>query len=141
MSATKKIKLNSSLRDRQNQISWQNTNLKPDDELVWKNYIDKLYNTPEYKFRPKKGHDQNLKFSLDLHGMTVQQAFNATRQFLEEHRINGSRTAIIISGKGGKIADELPLWIANVEFIRKCEPIIDSTGEAGAYTIYFYAKR
>jgi len=114
--------------------------LTPEDEKVWNSYIGNLYSKPEHRFQPPKGRDESLKFSLDLHGMTVQQAFNAVRQFLEEHRINGSKTAVVISGKSGKIADELPLWIANIEYVRKCEPILDSVGKAGAYSIYFYAR-
>jgi len=112
-----------------------------EDKHIWESYINNLYNTPEEKFRPTKGRDQNLKSSVDLHGMTIQTAFNTTKQFLEEHRINGSRSVLIVTGKSGKISDELPLWVENLGFIRKCEPVVDSMGECGAYLIHLYANR
>lgn len=116
-------------------------NLSNEDEKVWNSYIKQVFSKPEHKFKPAKGPDQSLPYSLDLHGMTVQQAFNNVRLFLEEHRICGSRTAIVITGKGGKITDELPLWIENLGFIRKCDPILDSDGEHGAYLLTLYARR
>jgi DNA-nicking Smr family endonuclease len=115
--------------------------LSDDDATVWNTYIQDLWSRPEAKFQPKKGHDYRLKFSLDLHGMTIQQAFNATKLFVDEHRINGSKSFVIISGKSGKIADELPFWVDNIPCVRKIEPIIDSQGASGAYIVYLYARK
>jgi len=141
MSAAKSFKTNSPSVFRLEQLNSISSTLTSDDEKVWNSYIENLYSKPEHKFQPKKGRDHSLPYSLDLHGLTIQQAFNATRQFLEEHRINGSRSAVIVTGKGGKISDELPAWTENLGFIRKCEPISDSTGGSGAYLISLYAKR
>ena len=116
-------------------------NLTDNDTKVWNSYIKDLWNKPETKFNPKKGTDHALQFSLDLHGMSIQQAFTATNIFVEEHRINGSKSVIIISGKSGKIADELPFWIENIGCVRKIEPILDSQGGAGAYLISLFTQR
>ena len=115
--------------------------LSDEDAKTWNTYIQNVWSKPETKFQPKKGRDDSLQFSLDLHGMTIQQAFNATRLFVEEHRINGSKSFVIISGKSGKIADELPFWVENIPCVRKIEPIMDSRGDSGAYVVYLYAKR
>jgi DNA-nicking Smr family endonuclease len=142
MSAAKSSKTNSlsDVRPIQSR-SDATTTISSDDEKIWKSYIENLYSKPEHNFRPNKGHDYTLKYSLDLHGLTIQQAFNATRQFLEEHNINGSRSAVIVTGKGGKISDELPAWTKNLGFVRKCEPIMDGSGSHGAYLISLYARR
>jgi len=140
MSAAKQLK-SRSLSGR-SVTHWNSQDqVKPEDQRVWNAYIENLQKKPQESFRPKKGHDQTLRSSLDLHGLTIQQAFNATGQFLEEHNINGSRSVVIICGKSGKIADELPEWIANYSFVRKVEPILDTTGTAGAYTVHIYALR
>ena len=115
--------------------------LSVDDAHVWNSYIDDLWSKPETKFKPKKGPDYTLRFSLDLHGMTIQQAFNATKLFVEEHRINGSKSFIVIPGKSGKIAEELPFWIENIPCVRKLEPIVDSHGSVGAYTVYLFTRK
>ena len=141
MSATKPSNIKSQSPMHPTQQSLSSPQLSHDDEKSWNNYIKNLYNKPEHTFRPKKGKDYSLSDSLDLHGLTIQQAFNTTRQFLEEHRINGSRSAIVITGKGGKISDEFPAWIENLGYVRKCEPILDSTGDFGAYLISLYAQR
>ena len=141
MSAAKSCKPNSPSINRPTRLSLQETQISQEDKKAWSTYIQNLYSKPEHDFRPKKGRDETLKYSLDLHGLTIQQAFNATRQFLEEHNLNGSRTAVLITGKGGKISDELPLWAENLGFVRKCEPIVDSTGSNGAYLIRLYSRR
>jgi len=137
---TVKPNLKSPLRNLSTVSTSSNSNLSQADDAAWSTYITNLYKQPEAKFRPKKGHDQTLKSSLDLHGMTIQQAFHAIRQFLEEHRLNGSKSAIVITGKGGKIADEFPLWVENLGIVRTCEPITDSVGECGAYVMYLYVR-
>jgi DNA-nicking Smr family endonuclease len=119
----------------------QDEQLSDDDIRVWNSYIQDVWSKPETRFQSKKGQDYSLKFSLDLHGMTVQQAFNATKLFVDEHRINGSKSFVIISGKSGKIAEELPFWVENIPCVRKIEPIVDSRGSAGAYMVYLYSKR
>jgi DNA-nicking Smr family endonuclease len=139
MSVTKSI--NSNFRLEKSQKPSTSSSLSDLDKDVWKKYIDNLYSKPELDFRPKKGLDQTLKFKLDLHGMTVQQAFHTTKQFLEEHNINGSESVVIVVGKGGKISDEFPMWCENLGFIRRIDPIIDSTGGYGAYIVTLYKRR
>lgn len=46
---------------------------------------------------------------LDLHGMTVREAYAATRQFIAE---TTHREVIIVTGLSGQIREEFPEWIA-----------------------------
>lgn len=109
--------------------------LKKEDQIVWDRYITDLFNKPELAFRPDKVKNEEPTI-LDLHGLTIQQAFNRVNDFLTIHHTIGSRLITIITGKGGKIQDEFPHWCMNFTFVSECEPIVDSRGQAGAYLIY-----
>ena len=110
--------------------------LSVDDSNVWNQYISDLYAQPEQKFRPNKGRDKSLRSMIDLHGMTVQRAFNRVREVVNEHWIEGSRELLIVTGKSGKIADEFPSWCTNIPCIRRIEPMVDSRGEVGAWILH-----
>jgi len=114
--------------------------LKKEDLDVWKSYIDKLYKSPEEKFIPSKA-KLDLPKILDLHGMTIQRAFNETNMFLDRHYSIGSKLVTIITGKDGKINDEFPHWCDNFSFVKECEPLTDTRGQHGAYLIYFKSRR
>lgn len=117
------------------------SHLNEEDQLVWSDYIDKVYTTPEEKFNPKKGRDASLKSILDLHGMTIQQAFNSVRMFIEEHWSEGSKQVIIITGKSGKIADEFSDWCSNLLQIRVVEPLSDTRGQVGSWIITLKSRK
>lgn len=51
---------------------------------------------------------------LDLHGMTVQQAFRATRGFLSKTKL---REVLIVTGRSGVIRDEFPYWLDTLDFV------------------------
>lgn len=108
--------------------------ISKEDLAVWNTYIDKLYQTPEYKFVPKKAKQDEPEI-LDLHGMTVQQAFNKTNSFLRRHFDLRNKMVTIITGKGGKINEEFVHWCNNLPFVSEVEPLTDSYGQAGAYLI------
>ena len=111
------------------------TKISQEDSDAWKAYIEHIYSQPESKFVPKKKPVQNRKTSLDLHNMTIQQAFNSVRMFVEENHAEGERTLVIITGKSGKIADEFSAWCSNIPLILKIDPVMDSRGECGAWII------
>ena len=92
------------------------------DEQVWddlKAGILNQKNTPKRDI-PKRLHvvrpiPQELSSMLDLHGQTVQQAFDTTVQFLSRHYRAGSREVLIITGRGttgqGLIKKEFDGWL------------------------------
>lgn len=108
--------------------------LKKEDQIVWDKYIADLFSKPEISFRPSKIKHEEPTI-LDLHGLTVQQAFLRVNEFLTVHYTIGSKMVTIITGKNGKIQDEFPHWCGNFTFVRECEPLVDSRGQSGAYII------
>jgi DNA-nicking Smr family endonuclease len=116
----------------------ENQKLTEKDQQIWNDYIKSVMHKPETSFVPTKGRDTTLRMKLDLHSCTIQQAFNKTRQFLEDHHLFKTRSVVIVTGKSGKIAEELPLWCENLGFVRSCVPILDKNGGHGAYQISFF---
>ena len=114
----------------------KNRALSPADQELWDSYIKGIYSAPEQNFRPPKSRNNGLRRRLDLHGMTIQQAFHRVNQFVDEHFSEGSYSVTVITGKGGKIADEFPAWCGNLPQIRSIEPMVDAAGEIGSWTIY-----
>ena len=91
----------------------------------WNNYITKLWSEPETFFKPKKARQDEPQI-LDLHGMTIQTAYNKTRQFVQRHFDIGSTLITVITGKSGKIAEEFPHWLNNLTCIHSYEQLKDS---------------
>ena len=117
-----------------------NTQISQEDREVWEKYINNVYSTPVVKFVINKGRDHTLKYKIDLHGMTVQKAFNTVRAYLEEHAIHGTKFVTVITGKSGKICDEFPYWCNNLGVVKECKPIPDGSGTAGAYIVTLEQK-
>jgi DNA-nicking Smr family endonuclease len=105
-----------------------------EDQDVWTSYISNLFSTPETSFRPDKAR-RDEPTQLDLHGMSIQQAFHATNQFLTRHYNVGSKFVCIITGKGGKINEEFPHWCNNLSFVAEIEAITDTRGGWGSYFV------
>lgn len=53
---------------------------------------------------------------LDLHGHTAQRAFHALAAFLHSAQGEGLRCVEVITGQGGVLRRELPLWLNLPEF-------------------------
>lgn len=64
-----------------------------------------------------------LQNILDLHGLTLQEAYESVRTFVSLHQTKGSRVILIITGKGiqgnGKIKKEIPFWFETPFFREK----------------------
>ena len=114
--------------------------LSEDDLKTWNNYIKNIFSQPETSFQPKKARSEEPEI-LDLHGMTIQTAFNKTRTFIERHYDVGSRLITIVTGKSGKIAEEFPHWLSNMTCISEYEALLDSRGQSGAYIIRLKRSR
>lgn len=110
------------------------TRISQEDLNTWNAYILNLYEQPERFFQPKKARQDELDI-LDLHGMTIQTAFNKTRNFIERHFDIGSKIVTVVTGKSGKIAEEFPHWINNLHCVHGFEELVDSRGQCGAYVI------
>jgi DNA-nicking Smr family endonuclease len=53
---------------------------------------------------------------LDLHGHTAQHAFNSLAAFVRVARAEGLRCVEVVTGQGGVLRRELPLWLNLPEF-------------------------
>jgi DNA-nicking Smr family endonuclease len=54
--------------------------------------------------------------TLDLHGYTAQRAFHALAGFLRTAHAEGQRCVEVVTGQGGVLRRELPLWLNLPEF-------------------------
>jgi DNA-nicking Smr family endonuclease len=54
--------------------------------------------------------------TLDLHGYTAQRAFHALAGFLRTAHAEGLRCVEVVTGQGGVLRRELPLWLNLPEF-------------------------
>ena len=100
------------------------------DEKAWedlKSGILSKKNTP-LRDMPKRLHvvrspKTELSNMLDLHGQTVQQAFDMTVRFLSRHYRAKTKEVLIITGRGtmgqGLIKKEFDGWLNNPK-IQKC---------------------
>ena len=97
---------------------------KISDEKVWEDLkagILSQKNTPQPDI-PKRLHvvraqTPKLSYTLDLHGQTVQQAFDVTLRFLSNHYHTQTKEVLIITGRGtmgqGLIKKEFDGWLKN----------------------------
>lgn len=73
------------------------------------------------KIKPRP--ERILTHIIDLHGLTLQEAYTCVLKFVTVHFIMGSKNISIITGKGlyeeGKIKKEIPLWFDTPVFKEK----------------------
>ncbi len=83
--------------------------------------------------------------TLDLHGMRVRPALDATRDFLAENQASGAEQVRIIYGKGrgtpgglGVLRQAVPAWIEQnaTEWVERFERDLDASGNDGAMRIW-----
>jgi DNA-nicking Smr family endonuclease len=79
------------------------------------------------KQRVARGRDA-IDVRIDLHGMTQSEAHGALRHFLREAQANGAKIALVVTGKGTRMAArdgssergvlkrQVPMWLALPEF-------------------------
>ncbi len=78
----------------------------------------------------------HVNHTLDLHGMTLAQAYDAVHNHVQQgHQTHAYVT--VITGKSGVMQGELPDWVRNMQGIRMCEPI----NGGGAFRISFKKTR
>ena len=77
---------------------------------------------------------------LDLHGYTVQAAYEKTLDMLQNCAQSGERQILIITGKGtngkGVLKRELPLWLSAPDLpVASVRPASARQGGEGAYVV------
>lgn len=72
--------------------------------------------------------------TLDLHGLTVDDAYRATVEFIRD---SGGRSSLtIITGKSGQIKQEFPRWVEGIPKVHS----ITAKCDGGAYTVRVLKK-
>ncbi len=54
-----------------------------------------------------------VRNSIDLHGLTEDEAYRVVKDFLEYHYTNGAKKVSIITGKGNVLRNVVPKWLAS----------------------------
>lgn len=84
------------------------------------------------KIRPPKGLPETFPTVLDLHGKTIQQAYDVVNLYLEQARDRNLRFVKVITGRSGDIATEFPRWIEGHPYIKRHETL----NGGGAFKIW-----
>ena len=113
--------------------------LSEQDRKDWELYIEKVLKSPQ-KIIPANFKQIELPKRLDLHGMTLHEAYHRFNSFVHEHSEIGKSEVVIITGKSGQIYREFTNWCRQVSCVKKWEPVIDSRGGIGSYRVYIVAK-
>lgn len=89
-----------------------------------------------------------IEATLDLHGMSQQEAFEALQQFLRQGYERGRRCVLVVTGKGrggeGVLRARVPEWLAEKELcdlVLRSYPAQPQHGGAGARYILLRRKR
>lgn len=61
--------------------------------------------------------------TLDLHNMTIQDAYNAVYSHILKSYENGYNKILHITGKSGNICKEFPFWIERNKYVRYAESL------------------
>ena len=97
----------------------------------------------------KKG-QLGIDGTIDLHGMTQDDAFPVLRRFILSHYKRGSRTLLVITGKGrlseggGVLKRMLPLWLSDSDLspcVLALTPAAAKDGGSGAFYVRLRKKR
>jgi DNA-nicking Smr family endonuclease len=78
----------------------------------------------------------HVNHTLDLHGMTLSQAYQAVQHHVQQG-VHAYTYVTIITGKSGIMHEQLPDWLNHMTQIRSCDPI----NGGGAYKISFKKTR
>ena len=70
---------------------------------------------------------RDLLYTIDLHGFTVEEAYQIFTRFLNVHVVHQSKSIRVITGKGkegsGLIHKEMPLWLENPKIADKIQEV------------------
>lgn len=68
----------------------------------------------------KENEREFFQRKIDLHGYTIQDAWNTTNDFLNEASRLDIKEVVIVTGKSGKINNEFNAWINFRNDVSKC---------------------
>jgi DNA-nicking Smr family endonuclease len=109
--------------------------LSKEDIDTWNRFIENLQRSEVSPPSRSIYGDQSPSRRLDLHGMTIHDAWVNLREFVEAHSSMGNREVVVITGRSGKISHEFTQWCRQLEAVRSYEPIETKGGKVGSYRL------
>ena len=86
---------------------------------------------PLVKRKPLPVLGYRLTTTLDLHGMTVAVAHSKLSAFMVEHYQAGSRNLLVITGKSGELARDVPRWLSLTDLARMVSSVAHASPRQG----------
>ncbi|MBR6730603.1 MAG: Smr/MutS family protein [Alphaproteobacteria bacterium] len=94
------------------------------------------------KIKPKQ--EKEVSYILDLHGLTLQDAYTTVLRFIALHFALSSKSVLIITGKGlkgeGKIKNEILFWLETDKFKEKISRY-EVENQGGAIRLYLKKEK
>lgn len=83
------------------------------DLWLWRRVAETVtpLSEPKQPARPQPLARLGLITTLDLHGLTIRQAFEATRELIANGRAASLTHVTVITGRSGQIRQEFPIWL------------------------------
>jgi DNA-nicking Smr family endonuclease len=111
------------------------------DAEIWHRYVSKLNETADFVPVAPMYNTDNLSRRLDLHGYAVHSAWQALRDFVEQHYEADSHDVVVVTGRSGQIAHEFREWCKRIPQVRFYDPIETKHGKVGSYRLYLRKRR
>lgn len=109
--------------------------LSKEDLETWNRFVENLKRS-ELSPPPRFIYgEQSPSRRLDLHGMTIHEAWMNLREFVEAHRTQGNKEVVVITGRSGRISHEFTEWCRKLDAVRSYEPIETKSGKVGSYRL------
>ena len=108
------------------------TGLSKADRDIWSRATKDVTPLGQPSLGPVAGHQfakvsapRAVEYSptLDLHGLTIQEAYLVVRDHIENGALLGYKRLTIISGKSGQINVEMPKWAERLPAVRSITPM------------------
>lgn len=98
--------------------------MSEDDKALWKTVTDTVVplGNPGSKKKPLRVFPITEPSILDLHGLTVQEAYDITMAFLGT---TTHESVTIITGRSGIIRAEFERWVENLKVVRSTTSVND----------------
>lgn len=123
---------------------------------IRKSRIQRIESKPEIAMPPASGQADSatvtrvkrgeyaIEAKIDLHGYTLEQAYEKLGLFVETNYRKGRRSLLVITGKSGQLAREVPRWLSHSGLSRMILVVSsapDKHGGKGAYTLLLRRKK
>jgi Smr domain len=93
--------------------------LSDQERQLWLAYV---HSPPRFTSSIRGLRPSSMSMTLDLHGMTLQEAHARLCEFVYEHQQAGTHHVCVITGKSGVLLHELPRWCSSLHTVKSCEP-------------------